>query len=884
MTVLDNRSADWPRVITGGLPVDLVDEARALEVITHYADGHAAEALALASANLDHIHHFGDDGSWLSRSPASLVATGKSRRSGSLNWMTLLDGVPLARTARRMTGVPWPRLAGSDLIDPVLELASEHRWRVGFLGGTEQTHEALRTSMSVRWPGVPVSGYWAPKRELLFDPPSASRLAEQIAAVETTILVVGLGKPRQERWIEQYGARTGARVMLAFGAVVDFLAGRVTRAPRWIADSGMEWAWRLLKEPRRLARRYLIQGPPAYMRLRTNSHRLPGVPCSKSVSHPSSSAVAEASRRASFASDYEPVDVTAIIVTYNSERDIDGLLASLRNEASTSQIRVVVCDNGSTDRTLRLLGEHDDITVLDTGVNAGYAAAINRAMSYTPNSEAILILNPDVRVVPGCIVSMLQRLRTPGTGAVVPLMVDAEGVTYRSIRREPSVLGCVGDSLFGNHFPNRPMRLSETDRRTASYQGPRAIDWATGAAILVDREIASLVGRWDEDYFLYSEETDFLRRLREAGYALWFEPNAVVQHGGGGSGRSSDLYSLMTINKARYAEKHMDRTSASLFRYILLVGEALRTKDSSHRASAKYLLRRRSWDELVALIRGAEIRSATLRKGSGTIIIPAHNEASSIRRVLTALSSAAKAGDIEVIVVCNGCTDETAAVAREYRGVRVAEIQLASKVAALNEGDRLATRWPRMYLDANVECPIDAAFAVLHHLAGGTHLAGRPIARSDTEGASWVVCSYYRARNRMRIIDHSLWGAGCYALAQEGHSRVGSFPALTSDDLFVDSRFTSQEKIVVATSPVVVRTPRTAPALLAVLTRSVVRNREYFASTYRASGSIDETTSSTAIDLLQTVRGPQSAQDALVYACFALLAHGKRASMTADAS
>ena len=77
-----------------------------------------------------------------------------------------------------------------------------------------------------------------------------------------------LSKPLQEEWIARFGPATGARVLLAFGAVIDFLAGRVRRAPERVAEAGAEWAWRLMLEPRRLGRRYLIQGPPALLQLK----------------------------------------------------------------------------------------------------------------------------------------------------------------------------------------------------------------------------------------------------------------------------------------------------------------------------------------------------------------------------------------------------------------------------------------------------------------------------------------------------------------------------------------------------------------------------------------------------------------------------------------
>ena len=93
-------------------------------------------------------------------------------------------------------------------------------------------------------------------------------VAAEVAAAGVDVLVVGLGKPRQELWIDRHGAATGARVLLAFGAAADFLAGSVRRAPKFMQDNGIEWLYRLGVEPRRLARRYLVQGPPALLALR----------------------------------------------------------------------------------------------------------------------------------------------------------------------------------------------------------------------------------------------------------------------------------------------------------------------------------------------------------------------------------------------------------------------------------------------------------------------------------------------------------------------------------------------------------------------------------------------------------------------------------------
>ena len=112
-------------------------------------------------------------------------------------------------------------------------------------------------------------------------------------------------------------------------------------------------------------------------------------------------------------------------------------------------------------------------------------------------------------------------------------------------------------------------------------------------------------------------------------------------------------------------------------------------------------------------------------------------------------------------------------------------------------------------------------FAVLDRLAQGDVLVARPRCEYDSRGASALVRSYYRVRNRGGFVQHKLvmWGAGAYGLNEKGHERFGSFPAVTGDDLYVDTRFDAHEKAVVATDPSVIRTPADVRSLVAILGR-----------------------------------------------------------------
>lgn len=204
--------------------------------------------LAIGSVNLDHLHHF----------PDGMRASPDAR---SVDWLWLADGMPIAWRGRALSGQPWARVTGVDLLPAILGLAENADARVGWLGGTRSMHDALAGVIAQRWPRLDARSVWTPSRQEFDNADRAEALVQDICGAQVDILVVGLGKPRQEQWIDSYGARSGARVLLAFGASGDFLAGRIARAPEWMQKVGAEWLYRLSREPRRLARRYLVEGP-----------------------------------------------------------------------------------------------------------------------------------------------------------------------------------------------------------------------------------------------------------------------------------------------------------------------------------------------------------------------------------------------------------------------------------------------------------------------------------------------------------------------------------------------------------------------------------------------------------------------------------------------
>lgn len=290
-------------------------------------------------------------------------------------------------------------------------------------------------------------------------------------------------------------------------------------------------------------------------------------------------------------------DMCAIVVTYNSADAIGPLLADLRQSASRLRLRVIVVDNESSDQTAEVVKSHPDVVLLRSGGNIGYAGGINAALPLTSLCDTVLILNPDLRVRPYALETMFDCLKADDRiGATVPRIHDPDGSIYPSLRRELSVTRALGDAVFGRKlWLRRPSWLSDIVYQDASYKHPHDVDWANGAAVLFKSEVVTQLGGWDERFFLYSEETEYMRRLRDHGYRIRFEPHAAVEHELGGSGFTPALAALMAVNRVRYVQMFHGRLYTWLFRVALALGEGLRSYDRTHRQTLMMLLNRKRW-------------------------------------------------------------------------------------------------------------------------------------------------------------------------------------------------------------------------------------------------------------------------------------------------
>lgn len=247
--IVERRLMRQRSVRLGGQRVDLMNHSQVLRAVDDALEGNRMP-LRIMSANLDHIYRFDGD--------AELFDS-----NDDAQWIVLLDGMPLVWATRARTGRWWAKLAGSDLLPELLDLCVARDASVGFLGGGPELAERLPAALESCSPGLRVAGHWTPPREVLDDATASDALAREIAAAGVDLLAVGLNKPYQEHWIARHGALTHAKVTTGFGAAADFVAGVKKRCPEVLSRVGAEWLYRLYKEPRRLARRYLAEGPVA---------------------------------------------------------------------------------------------------------------------------------------------------------------------------------------------------------------------------------------------------------------------------------------------------------------------------------------------------------------------------------------------------------------------------------------------------------------------------------------------------------------------------------------------------------------------------------------------------------------------------------------------
>lgn len=285
--------------------------------------------------------------------------------------------------------------------------------------------------------------------------------------------------------------------------------------------------------------------------------------------------------------------VVVVVVSFNSAELLPGLVASLPAGLDGVAWQLVVADNASGDDSVAVVrAAAPEAVVVETGSNVGYAAGINRAVAAAGPHTAVLVLNADVRLQPGCVRELLAVLERPGIGIVVPRLVDGHGRLIASMRREPTLRRALAEALVGNERAGHHPSWGEMVMDPACYETQRDTDWAEGSTQLISAECWRACGSWDESFFLYSEETDFDLRARDAGYRTRFVPTARAVHLEGDSAGSPRLWPLLVVNRVRlYRRRHgLVRTVAFWAAVVVREGTRAALGRETSRAAVRALL------------------------------------------------------------------------------------------------------------------------------------------------------------------------------------------------------------------------------------------------------------------------------------------------------
>jgi N-acetylglucosaminyl-diphospho-decaprenol L-rhamnosyltransferase len=261
-----------------------------------------------------------------------------------------------------------------------------------------------------------------------------------------------------------------------------------------------------------------------------------------------------------------------IIVNWNTRELLAHCLASIYAHPPAGDLEVIVVDNASSDGSAAMIRDaFPQVTLLVNEHNAGFAAANNRGIRQSSGTY-VLLLNSDTEVGAGALETLLQFMEAnPQAGGAGARLLNPDGSLQHSCSPMPTLLR-EGMHLF--HLDYRQRRAM----RAWDVATPRPVDVLLGACLLVRREAIEQVGLMDEYYFMYSEEVDYCRRLQEAGWILYWVPQAKVVHYGGQSTRqaATEMFLRLYTAKLRYFRKHDGKRAGQLYKLILVAAALFR--------------------------------------------------------------------------------------------------------------------------------------------------------------------------------------------------------------------------------------------------------------------------------------------------------------------
>jgi len=172
--------------------------------------------------------------------------------------MVLVDGKPLVWISKWHKRPVKEKISGSDLVPLLCERAAKKNHSIFIIGGKDGIADRAKENLQRKYSNINIVGTYAPPFGFEKDEIELERINNMISEVHPDILIACFGCPKQEKWIYENYQKYDAKVSVCAGATVDFLAGNVKRAPKWMSNHGLEWFYRFLQEPKRMFKRYFV--------------------------------------------------------------------------------------------------------------------------------------------------------------------------------------------------------------------------------------------------------------------------------------------------------------------------------------------------------------------------------------------------------------------------------------------------------------------------------------------------------------------------------------------------------------------------------------------------------------------------------------------------
>ena len=180
--------------------------------------------------------------------------------------LVIPDGISIIHLLKLKYKKKVTRITGNEIFDLILSFGNEIPLKIAFVGSTSQVIENLKSKVSINYPGCKIVAAISPSNFFENKEEENNKVLQQLVNSKPDVLFLALGNPRQELWLNKYKEQIGSKLNVGVGAVFDFYTGHKKRSPELFQKLALEWAWRLFQEPRRLFKRYLIEGIPFYIK------------------------------------------------------------------------------------------------------------------------------------------------------------------------------------------------------------------------------------------------------------------------------------------------------------------------------------------------------------------------------------------------------------------------------------------------------------------------------------------------------------------------------------------------------------------------------------------------------------------------------------------